>query len=51
MCDVTMPIPTRLIFLKESSLKAPLLAAEGFMIQKILIQGVKTGAFSDGYAS
>lgn len=46
-----MPTATRLISFKESSLRTPLLAAEGFMIQKILIQGGKTQELSAVYVS
>ncbi|MDC7812207.1 MAG: hypothetical protein VW935_08725 [Novosphingobium sp.] len=35
-------------FLKESSLKTPLLAAEGFVILKIQIQGAKSTVKSTG---
>ncbi|WP_298089656.1 hypothetical protein [uncultured Sphingomonas sp.] len=36
-------------FLKESSLKTPLLAAEGFVFQKIQILGAKTPSKSTDY--
>jgi hypothetical protein len=39
LCNCTSPIPFTAVFDPESSKNTPLLAAEGFMIQKIQIQG------------